>query len=59
MVGLLTYALQVRLDKLVYVCPAYLAQPTYANRWDGASRQEFVGPGTAKPEKRGQLLRTH
>jgi hypothetical protein len=31
MVSLLTYGLQVRLDKLVYVCPAHLSQPTYAN----------------------------
>jgi hypothetical protein len=59
MLGLLTYGLQVRLDKLVYVCPAHLSQATYANAWDGAVRQKFVGSGTAKPEDLSQLLGTH
>jgi hypothetical protein len=48
MLGLFTYGLQVRLDKLIYVCPAYLAQPTYANRWCQQTGVRRSGYGQAR-----------
>jgi hypothetical protein len=59
LVALLTYGLQARLDKPVYVCATNPAQPTYANAWDDARREEFVGPGTAKAKEPGYLAGSH